>query len=155
MTKNSKISWYAPANFDEKQLIDRYKISFETMWLIIILISVNGMIKIVYGAWAVASTEMAILLFPPMIYFVTRSIMKNAYFSISQKSHTSLVMFVFISVLYISIFIITLMDGESIIENGMLSGNLSYLFMGLSFLFISVVYLIKNVMNRAVKEDEE
>ena len=154
MTKNSKIDSHFSKYYDEKQLVDRYRISFETMMLTFLLISICGMIKIFHGPWAADNTEMVILLSIPFTYFSIRSVLKGAYFS-RDKNHTLvLILFAFIGIINIATVAISVMGGKTLIENGMLTENLFQLFIALPFFAIIVSYLIKKMINKNIEEDE-
>jgi hypothetical protein len=156
MTINSKMDNYFSKHYDEKQLVDRYRISFETMWLTFILILISGMIRIFHGSWAATNTEMVILLSLPATYFLIRSIMKGAYFSRTEKSYTfSLILFAIIGILNLATIIVIASRGDPFIENGILTENLFQLFIALPLLSIPITYLIKKAISKDIKEDEE
>ncbi|WNY24104.1 hypothetical protein MmiHf6_14330 [Methanimicrococcus hongohii] len=156
MTTNSKIDSYLSKHYDEKQLLDRYRISFETMWLTFLLIFVSGMVKIFYGPWAADNTEMMVLVSLPIAYFMVRSVLKGAYFSVQQKSYAGTLIFLAaIGLLNIGISAVSLMNNGSIIENGMLSENLFQFFLGLPFILIPIAYLIKKKVGKNDAEDDE
>ncbi|WNY29072.1 hypothetical protein MmiEs2_12860 [Methanimicrococcus stummii] len=154
MTTNSKNNSYNSKHYDERQLIDRYRISFETLMLTFVLIFANGMIKLAYGPWAAENTEMMILLAIPTTYFLIRAVWKGAYFSAQMKSYTwSLVLFAILGLFNISVSIYSIMNGGTAIENGMPSENLFQFFLGIPFLAIPIVYMIKKAVTK--EEDEE
>ena len=156
MTTNSKMDKYFSKHYDEKQLVDRYRISFETMWLTFVLILISGMIQIFHGHWAAANTEMVILLSLPATYFMIRSVMKGAYFSRTEKSYTfSLILFAVIGILNLATLIIIASRGDPFIENGIFTENLFQLFITLPLLSIPITYLIKKAISKDIKEDEE
>ena len=156
MTQNSNMDKYFSKHYDEKQLVDRYRISFETMWLTFVLILISGMINIFHGPWAAANTEMIILLSLPATYFMVRSVMKGAYFSRNEKSYTfSLILFAVIGLLNLATLIIIALRGDPLIENGILTENLFQLFIALPLLSIPITYLIKKAISKDIKEDEE
>lgn len=153
---NSKIDSYYSKHYDEKQLIDRYRISFETMWLTFILIFIGGMIKIFYGPWAAANTEMMILLSLPTTYFAVRAIWKGAYFSVQQKSYTwPLIVFAAVSLLNLGACVGLILTEGGIIENNMLSENLFQFFLALPFLMLVITYLIKKKTSKSEEETDE
>ena len=156
MTANSKMDKYFSKHYDEKQLVDRYRISFETMWLTFILIFISGMIQIFHGPWAAANTEMVILLSLPVTYFMIRSVTKGAYFSRIEKSYTwSLILFAAIGILNLAALILIALRGDPFIENGILTENLFQFFIALPLLSIPITYLIRKAISKDVKEDEE
>ena len=154
MTKNSKIDSHFSKYYDEKQLVDRYRISFETMMLTFILIIISGLIKIFHGPWAANNTEMIILLSIPCTYFSIRSILKGAYFSRDENHTFVLMLFAFIGIMNIATIILSVTEGKMLIENGMLTENLFQLFIALPFFAILVSYLIKKMINKNIEEDE-
>ncbi|MDV0445842.1 hypothetical protein MmiAt1_14420 [Methanimicrococcus sp. At1] len=152
MTANSNS--YNSKHYDEKQLTDRYKISFETLMLTFAMIFFGGMYKIVYGPWAAANTEMIILVGLPTTYFLIRAVWKGAYFSARMNSYTwSLVLFAVLGLFNIGVSVYSVMNGGAAIENGMLSENLFQLFVGIPFLAIPIVYLIKKAVHKNDDED--
>ena len=154
MTK-SKIDSHFSKNLDEKQLIDKYRISFETMLLTFLLIFIDCMIKLFYGPWAEDPTEMIILISLPSTYFLVRSVMKEAYFSRNDNRTLTLVLSAFIVIINIYIYVLSATEGNWIFENGLLSGNLFQLFFALPFFATIVAYLIKKVASKDVEEDKE
>ena len=154
MTK-SKIDSHFSKNLDEKQLIDKYRISFETMLLTFLLIFIDCMIKLFYGPWAVDTTEMIILISLPSTYFLVRSVMKGAYFSRTDNRTLTLAFSAFIVIISIYIYALSATEGNWVLENGLLSGNLFQLFIALPFFATIVAYLIKKVTGKDVEEDKE
>ena len=152
-----KPSWYSLEKFDEKQLIDRLKISFETMILTFYLIMINLFILSFYGPWAADTTEMSILYSIPISYFVIRSVMKEVYFVKNEKNRgftIAISTLAGITMMFASMASIFL-NGGIIIENGVLSAKLVFFFIGLSLLSVPIAYLIKKMTQKNVEEDEE
>jgi len=154
MTKNSKIDSHFSKYYDEKQLVDRYRISFETMMLTFILISISGMIKIFHGPWAADNTEMALLLSIPFTYFSIRSVLKGAYFSRDENHTFVLILFALIGILNVATVVISVLGGKMLIENGMLTENLFQLFIALPFFAIIASHLVTKMANKKTEEDE-
>jgi hypothetical protein len=156
MTKKSTMDKYFSKHYDEKQLIDRYRISFETMILTFLLIMLSGMVKIFHGQWTTDNTEMIILLSLPATYFMIRSVMKGAYFSKKEKHTTfTLILFAFIGIVNVITIVTYVMRGLPLIENGVLTENLFQLFLALPFLSIPIAYLIKKMTDKNENDEEE
>jgi|GEM_PF-1534338 len=156
MTKNSKIDKYFSKHYDEKQLIDRYRISFETMTFTFLLIIMGGMVKIFHGPWAAANTEMVVLISIPFTYFIYCTVMKGAYFSKKEKHTTfALILFTLIGVLNIATIITCVMRGFPLVENGILTENLFQFFLALPFFSIPIAYLIKKMSDKNEDDEEE
>lgn len=149
------IKGYGTKIYDERQLLDRYRISFETMWLTFLLIFASGMIKIVYGQWAADNTEMVILLIIPLTYFLVRSIWKGAYFSVDKRNYKwSLLIFAALGIFLVTASIIQITNTGAVIDNGMLTENFFQFFLAIPFLAVPVVALIKGMTEKKVEEDE-
>ncbi|MCL2549861.1 MAG: hypothetical protein FWE78_02865 [Methanimicrococcus sp.] len=140
--------------FDEKQIADRYRISAETFLLTFNLIFFSGMVKIFDGQWAVPVTEMVVLLGLPMTYFGVRSALKGAYFPGQIEKHGWLIIFISIAIglLSMSFSILQIMKSGSIMDNGMLSGDLFFFFLGIPILATPIAFLIKK-MNKEEAEE--
>ena len=152
-----KPDWYSSEKYDEKQLIDRLKISFETMMLTFSLILTNFFILQYYGPWAADTTEMTILYSIPATYFMIRSVTKEALFVKNEKNGVFLlVLFALTGIMMMLISVITIVVNDMpIIENGLMSAELSSFFIGLPLLSASIAYLIKKITQKNVEENEE
>jgi len=156
MTKKSKMDKYFSKHYDEKQLVDRYRISFETMTLTFLMIILSGMVKIFYGPWAADNTEMIVLISIPFTYFMFRTVMKGAYFSRNEKNTAFvLILLTLTGVLNIATIVICVMRGSPLIENGMLTENLFQFFLALPFFSTPMAYLIKKIADKNDEEDEK
>lgn len=143
-SEKSKPGSYYSKYFDERQLIERYRISFETMILTFILIYISGMVKIFHGPWAANNVEMMVLLVLPLTWFLVRSIMKGAYLSVQIRNYVwPAILFALIGLVNIIPAVYQIINGGAVIENGMLSEDLFQFFLGFPFLLVSAAYLIK------------
>ena len=156
MTTRSKLDKHFLKHYDEKQLLDMYRISCETMLFTFVLITINGLIKMIYRPWAVASTEAATLILIPLTYFAIRSVLSEAYFSRQTKSYKwTFVWTTSIGILSLVDMIIGhLVFGHSIIEDGVLSGYFYNFFLSVFLLSVPITYFIKKVIVKKVGEDE-
>ena len=142
-------------NFDEKQLFDRYRISFETMWLTFILIFINCFIKIWFGPFAEPTVEMGILISFPLTYFAIRSIIKEAYFAKNVKNKTlSFASLAFLGIVMLISPVIYLAKGGSIIENGLIVSPMAFLMSASTLFLIPIAYLIKKMTNKDIEEEK-
>lgn len=144
------------AKFDEFQLANRHRIAFQTLFIAIALIGVNGFIKENYLVWAPPYLESLVLIYIPMMYFFMMSIAKNAY--LSRRDHPVLLITLFGFVAFMSLLPIALsaIDGEfHLIEHGQLSDRIGGLLLGISFGGGFVASLIRRVLDRrAMKNDD-
>ena len=151
-----KPDWYSSEKYDEKQLIDRLKISFETMMMTFVLILINFFILYYYRPWAADTTEMAILYSIPATYFITRSVTKEAYFVKNEKNGgLLLVLCALAGIMTMLASVITMVVNDMpIIENGLISAELSPFFIGLPILSAPIAYLIKKIIQKNVENEE-
>ena len=156
MTANSKIDSHFSKFYDEKQLVDRYRISFETLLLMSFLIIINGVIKISHGPFAAPEVEMGFLFSLPFTYFMVRSIIKEAYFTKTNKSKTfAIATFVLLGIVLLFSPVMYLVKGGPIIENGVIVWAMANVFFALPFISTPIAYLIQKMTQKNVEEDEE
>jgi len=142
-------------NFDEKQVFDSYKLSFETLWLTFLLIFINCFIKIWFGPFAEPSVEMGFLISIPITYFAIRSIIKGAYFGKNVKNKTRVFAFlVFTGIVMLISPVIYLAKGGSIIENGLIASPMSLFISAFTLFLIPIAYLIKKITQKNVENEE-
>jgi hypothetical protein len=151
-----KPDWYSSEKYDEKQLMDRLKISFETLMLTFSLILINFFILYYYSPWAADTTEMAILYSIPATYFMIRAVTKEAFFVKNEKNRGFLlVLFALTGITMMLVSVITIVANDMpLIENGLISAELSPFFIGLPLLSASIAYLIKKIIQKNVENEE-
>lgn len=136
--------------FDELQMLNRQKIAFDTLILTLVLIFVDGFVKTFY-IWATPMVESLVLLCIPTAFFTTRAIMKNAYFVTRVKIKNEIWGFGLICAFGIIIIAQSIFSGTlNIIENGMLSDDVSFPILILTCIFIVLAMIVK-----AVKDGKE
>jgi len=156
MTFNSKLHSHFSRFYDEKQLINRSKIYFETLLLTFFLIFITCMIKIFYGPFAEPNVEMAILFSLPVKYFLIRSIMKEICFTKNEKYRVAVItFFAFIGIVFIISSAAYLINGGPVIENGVIVWKMANIFIALPFLSVPIAYRIQKMKQKDVNEDEE
>ncbi|KKG18194.1 hypothetical protein EO98_19385 [Methanosarcina sp. 2.H.T.1A.6] len=134
--------------FDELQMLNRQKIAFQTLIFTLALIFVDGFVKTFY-IWATPMVEALVLLSIPTVFFTTRAIMKNAYFVMGTKIKKEIWGFGAICAFGIIIFAQSIFSGTlNIIENGMLSDDVSFPILILTYIFIVLAMVVKAVQER-------
>lgn len=134
-------------NFDEMQTIERQRIAFRTLILTLILIFINGLIKTKY-IWASPSTESFFLLIIPTLYFITCSIIKNAYFPIKVKSFNTIII-LWGALFIIQLFVIasSVINGNFIIiENASLTNEFQKILLAILFGYLTFLLLVKKII---------
>jgi hypothetical protein len=136
--------------FDELQMLNRQKIAFQTLIFTLALIFVDGLVKTAY-IWATPMIEALFLLSIPTVFFTTRAIMKNAYFVMRAKIKNEIWGFGAICAFGIIIIAQSIFSETfNIIENGMLSNDVSFPILILTYIFIVLAMVVK-----AVQEGKE
>lgn len=139
--------------FDELQIRNRQKIAYQTMFLTLVEIVMNGIIKDVFIAnWATPMLEAIILIGIPILYFISMCIWKNAYFT-DEGVKPNIIMVIFL-VIGIRGIVFAIPDDNRYIYNGVLDFDP----MGISGIFlvaISVQYWIKGLIDRIKNKNDE
>lgn len=141
--------------FDEFQIAKRHRIGYQTLFLTIALIIVNGIVKMNY-IWAEPLMETLVLLHIPIIYFTVMLIWKGAYTSRKEKN-SNLYILMFGLVALFSLFVL----GQSIwygtfilIEDGKLATSAGILFQTTFFTLVASTQLVRRAADfRVMKTD--
>lgn len=148
-------SAFSSKHYDERQLFIRYRIAFETLMILSALVFVNGLFKMFYGIWAESMVETIIVLFLPLMYFISKSIWNDAYFSKTENHKFILILSGIAGLLWLFIFMLDFSMTDSIIKNGVLSSDLDGLIFGIFWLFVPVVYFMKLKFKKNEEEADE
>ena len=143
--------------YDERQILARnsaYKTSFFTLMGYMALIALLDSFDF---KWAELDIQMLSGIFISVGVFVTICIFKDAYFSYNEKSMKSyFLLCIAIMVLNLVAFIMnTVLDGESILTDGILNYNATNLFVSILFAIFLILIIIKNMISKRTVEDEE
>ena len=143
-------------NYDEYQMINRQKIAFRTLIITLILVFLNGIILDAYD-WAAPTVQAMIIIILATGYFVTCATFKNAYLSRKVKnSYGTVFLFAVLGILNagISFRSLSFLGRVHLIRDGKLSDGITPLLLGGFFLYISVITLIKGLLERRQTKDE-
>ncbi len=132
--------------YDEFQVAKRHRLGFQSFFLTMTLIFVNGFIKMNY-IWAEPLMETLVLIYIPMMYMTVMAIWKGAYLSKKDKNVYMYILPMGFAVLF-SWFVIgySLWDGVFVlVVDGKLATSSSILFTATFF----TVVIIAMIMRRA------
>jgi len=136
--------------FDELQIRNRQKIAYQTMFLTLVVILINGIIKEYYvDDWATPMLEANVLIIIPTLYFISMCIWKNAYFT-DTGVKSNIIMSVFL-LFGIIMAVLAIPDENRYIYNSMLNFNPT----GIFFVAISVQYWIKRLIDRFREKNDK
>ncbi len=144
-------------NYDEMQLIIRYKISTHCLGIVSVLILLNGLIN-EEVVWASPSTQSLVIIMIPTLYFIIVTTLKGAY--ISNKQKNQLFTGVSLGIIGFSSFM-TFVIGfnrigiEYIFKDNMLTHSSSTIFMTVFFSIGSIINLYKFFKNGNVIDDQD
>ncbi len=144
-------------NYDEMQLIIRYKISTHCLGIVSVLILVNGLIN-EEVVWASPSTQSLVIIMIPTLYFIIVTTLKGAY--ISNKQKNQLFTGVSLGIIGFSSFMAFVIGFnrigiEYIFKDNMLTHSSSTIFMTVFFSIGSIINLYKFFKNGNVIDDQD
>lgn len=136
--------------FDELQVRNRQRISYQTMFLMLVLILINGIVKECFiSNWATPILEANLLVIIPALYFISMCIWKNAYFTNTGiKSNITMIIFLILGIIMV---VLAIINENGFIYNNMLNFNPT----GIFFVAISLQYWIKGLIDRIKNKNDE
>ena len=143
-------------NYDEYQVINRHKIAFRAFIITLVLVFLNGMISNTYD-WAAPIIQAMIILMLSTGYFVTCAIFKNAYLSIKvKKPYVGVFSFAILGILNAALSFNSLarLGRAYLIHDGKLGDGIMPLLLGIYFLYLSAITLIKVILERRQNKDD-
>ncbi len=143
--------------YDERQILARnsaYKTSFFTLIGYMALIALLDSFDF---KWAEFDIQIFLGIFLSVGVFVTICIFKDAYFSYNEKSMKSfLSVCLVLGLMNILAFVMNVViDGETIFTDGLLNDNSTNLFVGILFIILLIMSIIKKMISKRTVEDEE
>ncbi|WP_342506932.1 hypothetical protein [Sporosarcina sp. FSL K6-2383] len=141
--------------YDEFQVAKRHRYGHHAFFLTIVLIFVNGLIKMNY-IWAEPLIEMLVLMSIPSTYMVVMTILNGAYMSRKDKNtYLYIPMFGFVSLF--SLFVI----GQAIwsdvfapIKDGRLDNSASILFIAANSISMTIAMIVRRRKDsRMIREE--
>ena len=142
--------------YDEYQMINRQKIAFRTFLITLILVFLNGIIAEMY-VWAAPIIQAMIILVLATGYFTTCAIFKNAYLNRKVKNpYVNVFLFAILGIsnAVVSFSSLSRLGRAYLIHDGKLGDGIMPLILGVFFLYISVITLIKVISERRQNDDE-
>jgi hypothetical protein len=141
------------ARYDEFQIATRHKIAFQSFILVMILIGLNGYIKVGYGTWASPFLEAFIMVWIPGMYFAVMSIAKNAYFSKNDYPVFVVVVLGLAAAMGVFSTVPFIFSEEyPLIENGQLSDRIMGLLIAIISVGMGVTLIIRRILDRRIGE---
>ena len=143
-------------DYDEYQMINRQKIASRTMIITFLLVFINGIVSNKYD-WARPLTQALIILVLATGYFVTCAIFKNAYWRRKEKNpYVNMLLLALVGILNIVQFFsnLSFFGRAHPINDGKFGDGITSLVAGAYFLYISVIFLIKILLERRHNDDE-
>jgi len=143
--------------YDERQILARnsaYKASYFTLMSYMALIALLDSFDF---KWAEFDTQMLLGILISVTVFVTICIFKDAYFGYNEKSIKAfLPLAIVLGFMNVLAFVMNVVVGDEVLfENGLLTHNSTNLFIGILFIILFIVIIIKNVISKRTVEDEE
>ena len=141
--------------YDEFQVAKRQRLGYQAFFLTIVLIFVNGLIKMNY-IWAEPLMEMLVLMYIPMLYMTVMSIWQGAYISKKEKNPNVYIPMLGVAVLF-NWFVIgySLWDGVFVlVKDGKLANSSSILFTATFFTLVIIAMIMRRAADfRALRTE--
>ena len=138
-------------NYDEYQIKIRHRLAFHTMLLTFVLIIGNAFIKSWY-VWAEPGAEAMVLVGVPTLYFITGAVLQNAYISAKERSPwVTIILFGLLAV--VELFSFLLGGADRLVIDGRLSTGVLPLALFILFGYLSLILLVKELLNRREREE--
>lgn len=147
--KNNK----KPAEYDERQILARGSAFSTAFFTSMIYMIVCAMLDILEVKWAEFSVQMFLGLFLSATVFASVCILKDAYFTDRSKKMPWIVIFLLVIVLNLFALIMNIVDGESMLTNGILNSNVINAGAAAMFIVILIVTIIKSIMDKKAVEE--
>lgn len=147
--KNNK----KPAEYDERQILARGSAFSTAFFTSMIYMIVCAMLDILEVKWAEFSVQMFLGLFLSATVFASICILKDAYFTDRSKRMPFIVIFLLVIVSNLFALIMNIIDGESMLTNGILNTNIINAGASVMFIVILIVTIIKSIMDKKAVEE--
>lgn len=140
--------------YDERQVLARGAAYSTSFFTVIFYMIACGLLDKLEIRWADIYIQMFLGLFLSVAVFVSISIFKDAYFTTGFSKKTMIITVSAIIVLQIISLIMCIIEGDSLIENGMLSDLAINLGVVAAFAEILVAAIIKSIADKKAVEEE-
>lgn len=142
------------AEYDERQILARGSAFSTAFFTSMIYMIVCAMLDILEVKWAEFSVQMFLGLFLSATVFASVCILKDAYFTDRSKRMPFIVIFLLVIVSNLFALIMNIIDGESMLTNGILNSNIINAGAAVMFIVILIVTIIKSIMDKKAVEEE-
>lgn len=137
-------------NFDEYQIITRQKIAYQSLFITFTLVLINGWISTDH-TWASPMIQAFVIIVIPTLYFVTCTVLKNAY--LSNKTKFPLIqafLFIGLGVLDVVVSFNAYTRGgvTSFIADGKLIDGVTPILLAIFFFYIGGIILAKYLLEK-------
>lgn len=139
--------------YDERQVLARgtaYSTAFFTSLIYMILCAMLDVMEI---KWAELNVQMFFGLFLSATVFASICILKDAYFTDRSKRMPFIVIFLLVIVSNLFALIMNIIDGESMLTNGILNTNIINAGASVMFIVILIVTITKSIMDKKAVEE--
>lgn len=137
--------------YDEYQLFTRYRLGYYTLFLTEILMIIN-ILLCMRRPWASTTVQMTALIILPSLYFITGAVFRNAYLEIGARHWVHGLCSMGLGLLGILVFVVS---DPVLLQDGMLTDDVIQLAVGICWLYLGAIILIKAYWNRRKEKEGE
>ncbi len=134
--------------FDERQILTRYKIGFQSFFILLFLVFVDGFVRDSGINWASNIDGSEVIFFIVIIYFTLRAIIGDAYYCKKNADRFNFMMKLFAACslfILLVLFIKLIIGNLDIISNGQLQDSSVTLLVCIYLATTSITYWIKRI----------
>ncbi len=143
-----------PMEYDERQVLARGAAYSAAFGSTIVYMMGCALLDALEIKWAELNVQMFFGAFFAVAVFASICIFKDAYFSFNSKKAFMAAIFGFVMAVNIFVVVMSIIDGETFITNGMLNRNCNNIAIAVVFAEILISIIIKSIIDRKSVEEE-
>lgn len=142
--------------YDERQILNRYKIGFQSFFILLFLVLIDGFVRDAGYEWASPLNSTLIIIYIALTYFTLRAINCDAYFSTKNAGNSNFVMTIFsiTAAFLVLVSIVKIAQGSfAIISKGQLTDHATSLLLTVYFVTTAVTYWIRRTREKRLEHN--
>lgn len=138
----------APAKYDERQVLARGKAFSRAFFTSLIYMAACAIADVMEIKWAELNVQMFLGIFVAIMVFALTCIFNDAYFTADNQKNYSIVLFGVVIACNLFVVIDNLINGESVLSNGILNRSSINVIVVVVFTVILISLIIKKIMDK-------
>jgi len=142
--------------YDERQILNRYKIGFQSFFILLALVLIDGFVRNAGYEWATPYNSALIIIYIALIYFTLRAINCDAYFSTKNAGNSNFVMTIFsiTAAFLVLVSIVKIVQGSfAIISKSQLTDHATSFLLTIYFVTTAATYWIRRTREKHLEHN--